>query len=71
MIKDDNEKMGTFKGEPASEDGWPEVWNTDIPEDDGMDPQEAFDILFGYREEQLRGLPLTSTLTPSNSSVIL
>ena len=42
------EAYGTFKGEPASEDGW---------NDNGLTPAEEFDILFGYAEERHRNDP--------------
>lgn len=51
------EAYGTFKAEPASEDGWPTEWRFDMPEDDSISPEEAFDILFGYAEERHRNDP--------------
>jgi hypothetical protein len=36
--------------------GWPEVWNTDEPEDN-LTNEQAFDILFGYAEERHRNDP--------------
>lgn len=51
------EAYGTFKGEPASEDGWPKEWRFDMPEDDSISPEEAFDMLFGYAEERHRNDP--------------
>jgi len=38
------EVYGTFKGEPASEDGCPRMWRFEMPEED--------DILFDYPEER-------------------
>ena len=43
------EVYGTFKGEPASEDGWPTEWNEGAAIGEGsMTPAQEFDILFGY-----------------------
>ena len=50
------EAYGTFKGEPASEDGWPTEWRFDMPPMD-LTPAEEFDILFGYAEERHRNDP--------------
>lgn len=36
---------------------WPTEWRFDLPEDDWITPEQAFDILFGYAEERHRNDP--------------
>lgn len=50
-------EMGTAYAEPASEDAWPNEWRFDMPQDDDISPEQAFDILFGYAEERHRNDP--------------
>lgn len=52
------EVYGTFKGEPASEDGWPAEWHEGAAIGEGsLTPEQEFDILFGYAEERHRNDP--------------
>jgi len=36
---------------------WPTEWRFDLPEDETITPEQAFDILFGYAEERHRNDP--------------
>jgi hypothetical protein len=50
----------TFNMTENTTTGWPEVWNTDEPEDN-LTPEQSFDILFGYAEERHNNDPFAHT----------
>lgn len=51
-------KVGTINFMTENITGaWPTEWRFDLPEDDWITPEQAFDILFGYAEERHRNDP--------------
>ena len=47
----------TFNMTENTTGAWPTEWRFDLPEDETITPEQAFDILFGYAEERHRNDP--------------